>query len=217
MLKIVVYDSGRGGELFVTYLKRELPLVEVIPIIDREYSKELRCNRIRARRIAKDAISPFIGKVDLIVFANHFLTATSLKYFKHRYPEQKFVGFNLPLPDTFVSRPTLVLTTSALGRRPVFRKYIHSLKRNMKIIYSDQLIPKIDEGSLSFYDVRKNIVQRANMQPKELILTCSHFSEIKGQLRLAYGRNLKIYDSYSETCHEIYRTLKIRGYYKKRK
>lgn len=217
MLKIVVYDGGRGGELFAKHLKEQLPLVEIIPIIDKAHPELLRCGKRKARAIVCEAIASHVGKVDLIVIANHFIAATSLEYFRKKYPGQKFIGFSLPQPDTFVSRPTLVLTTSSLERRLVFKKYVRSLRRELKILSPDQLIPKIDDSSINYCDVRKIIVQRAKIKPDELILVCSHYSALISSLRLAYGRNLKIHDSYAETCHEVYRTLKIRGYYKKRK
>lgn len=217
MLKIVVYDGGRGGELFASHLKEQLPLVEIIPIIDKSHPELLHCSKRKARAIVRKAIAAHIGKVDLIIIANHFITATSLDYLRDKYPGQKFIGFSLPQPDTFVNRPTLVLTTSSLEHRLVFKRYVRGLRRESKILSPDQLISKIDDGSINYCDVRKIIVQRAKIKPSELILACSHYSALISSLRLAYGRSLKIHDSYAETCHEVYRTLKIRGYYKKRK
>ena len=34
MLKIVVFDGGYGGEFFADKLKEELPVVEIIRVID---------------------------------------------------------------------------------------------------------------------------------------------------------------------------------------
>ena len=34
MLKVVVFDSGYGGELFADYLEEELPLVDIVRVID---------------------------------------------------------------------------------------------------------------------------------------------------------------------------------------
>ena len=44
MLKIVVFDSGFGGELFADIIEEELPVVEVIRVIDWRNAKELQNN-----------------------------------------------------------------------------------------------------------------------------------------------------------------------------
>ena len=34
MLKVVVFDSGFGGELFADYFEEEMPVVEIVRVID---------------------------------------------------------------------------------------------------------------------------------------------------------------------------------------
>ena len=98
MLKVVVFDSGFGGELFADYFEEEMPVVEIIRVIDwRNAEGYLRGPRT-ARKLAREAIRPYIGRVDLIVFANQLVSVTSLKYFRRKYRGQKFIGLGLKEP-----------------------------------------------------------------------------------------------------------------------
>ena len=68
MMKIAVFDSGFGGELFADKLEEELPIVEVIRVIDWRNAKKLQNNPLKSRAIIKKALKPYINKVDLIIF-----------------------------------------------------------------------------------------------------------------------------------------------------
>ena len=98
MLKVVVYDGGYGGELFADYLEENLPIVEVIRVIDWRNASAITKSARSARRTAKAALSPYLGQVDLIIFANHLLSITGLRYFRRHYPNQKFLGLHLEPP-----------------------------------------------------------------------------------------------------------------------
>ena len=82
MLKIVVFDGGYGGEIFADYLQENLPIVETIRVIDWRNAEKILLKAKDARRVADAALRPYIGKVDLIIFANYLITITSLKYFR---------------------------------------------------------------------------------------------------------------------------------------
>lgn len=96
MLKVVVFDSGYGGELFADYLQENLPILQVVRVIDWRNSSIINTKYKEARKITESALLPYINKVDLIIFANHLLSVTSLKYFKRKYPYQKFIGIEFP-------------------------------------------------------------------------------------------------------------------------
>ena len=127
MLKVLVFDSGFGGELFADKLEEELPVVEVIRIIDWRNAKKLQNNPIKSRAIIKKDLKSYINKVDLIVFANHFLSITNLNYFKRKYRKQMFLGMKLKKPDSFIERDVLILTTSAVARTLSFHKFVYQM------------------------------------------------------------------------------------------
>ena len=214
VLKVVVFDCGYGGEFFADKLEVDLPVLEIIRVIDwRNADKYLKNPRL-ARKYAREALRPYLGRVDLIILANHLLSITSLKYFQHKFKPQKFVGFNLKQPDSFVKRDVLVLTTKAVTKTTSYYNYLFHLKRKIKTLTLDDWPAKIDDGELASEEIRAAILKplfRENFRPQEIVLACSQFEDIKPELRAIFSRNIKIYDSYGDTLRKICKTLKIRG------
>lgn len=215
MLKVVVFDSGYGGELFADYLGEELPVIEIIRVIDWRSADKILENPHGARKAAESSLRPFINKVDLIIFANFLLTATSLKYFKRKYKDQKFIGINLEEPSTFIKHDVLILTTKAMAKTISHYNFIVHLKRKVKVIPLDSWLQKIDDGELTPPEIKETIAHRLikenNFLPKEIILGCTHFYDIKSELNDAFSYNVKIYDGFLKTTRNVCKTLKIRG------
>ena len=220
MLKVVVFDGGYGGEFFADQLEEEVPIIEVIRVIDWRNAKQLLTSPRNARKVAQNALRPYIGKVDLIILANHLLTITSLKYFKRKYKEQKFIGLNLQSPDTFVKRDVLILTTKAVTRTVNYRNFIFQIRRKSLTLALDEWPAEIDDGELTEQEIRdtlENNLIKKNIHPGEIILACSQFNDIKPILKDIFGHNLKIYDSFNTTIRNTCKILRIRGSLKKPK
>lgn len=214
MMKIVVFDSGFGGELFADKLEEELPIVEVIRVIDWRNAKKLQNNPLKSRAIIKKALKPYINKVDLIIFANHFLSITNLNYFKRKYRKQKFLGMSLKKPDSFIKRDVLILTTTAVVHTLSFCKFIICLKRKSATLSLNSWPDKIDDGELKNAEIEEVInrfLEKRNLKPKEIILGCAQFNDIKVELRQIFGSNIRIYDSFDETLYKAIKMLRIRG------
>ena len=214
MLKIVVFDSGYGGELFADQLEETFPVVEIIRVIDWRNAEEFLKNHRRARREAMKSLRPYIGRVDLIVFANYYLSVTSLRYFSRKFKSQKFIGLELPQPDTFIQRPTVILATKALTRTINYHNYLFRLKRKTATICLDHWLPLVDDGELTEQTIKeefKYFYEKNHYRPAEIILACSHFSDLIPALRENIDKNLKIHDDFKNTITRIGKILKIRG------
>lgn len=214
MLKIAVFDSGYGGEAFADRLEEEINIIDIIRVIDWRHAEIYQTNPRMARSFTLEAIRPYIGKVDLIIFANHLLSLTSLKYFRKKYPQQKFLGLDLKAPDTFVKRDTLVLTTRAVTKTMEFHGFIFHLKRKVKTLAVDAWPTKIDDGELTQTEIDEtliNFINHKNFKPEEIILACSQFEDIIPNLRKLFGRKMRIYSSFDDTIREACKMLRIRG------
>ena len=214
MLKIVVFDSGYGGELFADCLETELPVVEVIRVIDWRNTDKILGHSKTARRVAKEALRPYIGKVDLIIFANYLLSLTSLKYFQRKYKNQKFLGLNLEKPSTFIKNDVLILTTKAVTKTINYYNFIFHLGRRTKTLALDDWVPKIDDGELSFTEIRETILKsliNTDFHPKEIVIGCSQFSDIKNELHDIFNESIRIYDGFLDLIRRVHKTLNIRG------
>ena len=220
MLKIVVYDSGYGGELFADQLGSFLPIVEIIRVIDWRNADKILNNPKSAREAALTALRPYIGEVDLIVFANYLLSATSLKFFQRKFRTQKFVGLGLNLPKAKYRDKTLILATKALTKTINFHNYLFHLKVKNKTMILDDWVSKIDDGELRFDEIRAKLIifmEKENWHAKEIIIACSQFSDIKRELKKVLGRDTKVYDGNEEAIKSICKTLRIRGALRKKK
>ena len=145
MLKIVVLDGGFGGELFADRLEEEFPVVEVIRVIPWRNADDFLKSPRTARRAAVRALKPYIGRVDLIILANHLLSTTSLRYFRRKYKNQRFAGLRLPDVTTFINRPTVVLTTTALSHTLNYRAYCLKLHRKVTSVCLLMVAKRLDK------------------------------------------------------------------------
>ena len=220
MLKIVVFDSGFGGELFADKLEEELGVIEIIRVIDWRNANKYLYHKKEARHAAEKALRPYLGKVDLIIFANYLLTITSLRFFRRKYPKQKFIGLDLVLPSTFIDRNTIILTTKAVSKTIRYRIYVSRLHRKTITVPLDDWPNKIDDGELKEDDIRETLSEITVVKkfvPKEIILACSQFNDIKPILRDIFSNNIKIHDSFNDLYHDTCKTLRIRGGIRKQK
>lgn len=218
MLSIVIFDSGYGGEFFADWLEEEIPVVKVTRVIDWRNAKPILESPKKARRIAATALNPYIGKADLIIFANHLLTITSLQYFRSKYKTQKFIGFELAKPDRFIKRKVLILTTKAVSKTITYHTFLFHLKTKTKTLCLDEWPALIDDGELSNEDIKNTIdtfLQREKFEPEEIILACSQFQDIKPFLAKHFGAKVRIYDSYNSALRQTCKALRLRGSLKK--
>ena len=214
MIKIVVFDCGYGGEFFADRFEDEIPVVDIIRVIDWRHAEQYLNSIKDSRVLAEAALRPYINKVDLIILANHLLSITSLKYFRRKYPKQKFVGFSLKTPDTFIQRDTLMITTKAVTRTMEYHGFLFRLKRKIKTITVDTWPLKIDDGELTDEEISETIsafIKKKHIQPEEIILGNAQLEDITSDLRKLFGHNLKIYSSFNDTIREACKLLHIRG------
>ena len=220
MLKIVIFDSGYGGEFFADRLSAELPIVEIIRVINWRKADVFLNNPREARKIARESLLPYIGKVDLVIFANYLLTITSLKYFQRNFKNQLFIGLNLTPPDTFVKKDVLVLSTTAVSKTLRFHTFIHGIKRNIHTINLNSWPEKIDDGELNFDETLETLARFIKKipgyHPKEIILASSQFEDIKNDLKTIFGPSTRIYDGFDEAIRQTCIKLRIRGSAKKK-
>ena len=213
MLKIVVFDGGYGGELFADMLEEEIPVIEVIRVIDWRNAEALNQTAKTARQAAEKALQPYIGKVDLIVFANHLLSITSLKYFRRKYANQKYLGFKLESPTGAQKRDYLVLTTRPVARTLKFRWFAWRLKSKVKTLQLDEWPRLIDDGELGQFEVAEalELAAIARNKPRDIVLACAAFRDVRGELNGYFKHKVKVYDGFEEAIKAACRMLKIRG------
>ncbi len=211
MLKIVVFDSGYGGELFADKLEAELPTVEVIRVIDWRNADLILTSSRKAREIAEKTLRPYLNRVDLIIFANYLISTTSLKYFRKKYKGQKFVGFHLAPRRIEPEKRTMILTTTATTKNFAYFAFAHRIKA--KTICLDCWPLLIDDGELTKEKFEEDINAASancrNFSPQQVMLACGQFSELIPELRRIFGHNVRIVDSFDDTMRDVFTVLRL--------
>ena len=220
MIKIAIYDSGYGGELFADALEEEFPTYKVIRVIDWRNSAKIIKSIKTARQAALESLRPYIGKTDLIVFANFLLSITSLKYFRKHFPNQKFVGFSLPKPHllrTCRERRTIILSTKALSKSLLFQLYLLKLRSisKIKVANLDAWVEKIDDGELTETKIAHALSKYQNFHPNAIILACSQFIELEPQIKSVFPKRLKTFKYHKVLIGNIRTALQIFDYQRK--
>lgn len=214
MLKVVVFDCGYGGELFADKLEQELPIIQVIRVIDWRNSEDFLKNPRIARHRAIDALKPYIGRTDLIILANYLVATTSLKYFRRKYKDQRFCGLELPCLNDSFGRPTITLTTKALTKTINYHNYLFRLKRKVHTICLDDWPILIDDGELDEKTIQsrfEDFFLKHNYKPSEVIIACNQFNNIVPELKHAISGNIKIHNGFDKTIRDACKILKIKG------
>lgn len=213
MLKIVVFDGGYGGELLADRLASELPVVEIVRVIDWRNAESILMHPKKGRQAAEKALRPYIGKVDLIIIANYLLSTTSLNYFRRKFRGQKFVGLKLRSRRIGAKKTTLILTTTATAKSLTFFRLAHQLRA--KTVCLDSWPLMIDNGELTNDNIKGALVSTFdklyNFSPEQILLLCGQFTEFIPELHQFFGRNVRIVDSFDDTIRDAYRMLDIRG------
>lgn len=213
MLKIVIFDSGYGGEDFADRLESELPTTEIIRVINRNDINATLKSSKNARALAEKALLPFIGKVDLIIFANYLVSSTSLRYFRRKYKNQKFIGFTLRPRRIVPGRPTLILTTKAITKN--FTYFNFARRHNAKTICLDHWSTLIDSDNFTIKkfetDLKPEVDKIKKFTPKQIFLACGEFNGFKPEFQQFFGHNARIIDSFDDTMDETFRALNLRG------
>ena len=218
MPKIVVFDSGFGGELFADRVEDLFPNLEVIRVIDWRHAHEYVKNRLSARAAAEKALGPYIGKVDVIMLANHLLSV-DIGYFRHRHKNQKFSGFDLAIPCRCraKSKPenALVLTTKSVRVTPKYLTFKRRINMKTKTINCDDWVELIDNGELTDSQIteRLNRAITKKFHPQVIILACTQFADIKQNLRAMFGPVVAIEDGHYDALKNLCAALDTKGYH----
>lgn len=187
-------------------------MVEVVRVIDWRHADEITAHARSARQVAEIALRPYLGKVDLIIFANTLLTLTALRYFRRKYPGQLFLGIPLQLPDR-PSRDIVLLTTQAVTRTLGYRTYLHRIKTRTETIALDAWPSQIDDGELRPTHIAAALTS-AKILPVhrcDLVLACTQFRDIRAELSDYFNTNVRFYDGFEDALRDVCRALKIRG------
>lgn len=215
MLKVLVFDSGWGGELFADYLENEIGIIDVIRVIDWHNSPHEEFDEESLRALTEYMICPYIGRVDIIVLASYVVTEATLDWLRERYPGQKFLGFEIRLFSIIhanYSKRILIASSKFLLNRP---KYLMA-KRHIESVYGIQVIPLdchewtklIDNGNMTDIIIRQTL-KDYDWRKDIILLYNTHYLDIKPRLEELFGWRVQVEDDFAYMLRQVYRALRL--------
>lgn len=196
MLKVVIFDSGWGGDLAADCLEQNLAVVEIIRVIDWRHAPYTSKSRHEICQLAEEALQEYCGKVDVIVLTN-FVAHCALKYLQRRYPEQKFICITLPSQrlDRQVYHKVMVLTTTKVRRSLSYQKWRRGLK-NKTVVEPccDHWETLIDDGELTEQQLWSDLEPYRTAHVDTVILGSAHLWDLAEQIEQALGWQATVLD-----------------------
>ncbi len=212
MLKVVIFDSGWGGEMFADYVEEQIKVIDVIRVIDWRNAPYNKHTKEEIIRLSEAALYPYIGNVNVIVLASNEVTAVALDYLKKKYPEQKFVGFNWDELRKWSTRRILVLTTGLVKQSNDYLKAKKNwVKAKIKECLCEDWAQLIDDGELTNEKIEADIGNNKAYDPDVIMLGCTQFADIKNTLSKIFGWRTTIIDNYRPTLQELCHALGFLG------
>lgn len=215
MLKVVVFDSGWGGEMFADYLEERVPVVEVTRVIDWRKAPYSKCVPTDICFMTERALRPYIGEVDVIVLASYAVTVAALAYLRWRYPDQKFVGFEMRLSEYVVGQESIknvmVLAAGVVEDSISFEREMFEMK-HLIVVHPTCLnwIQKVDDGEMDEKALRKELGEFTNLRVDAILLYSTGFVDIKPILEKIYKVGVVI-DDFERVVQWTCTALRLRG------
>ena len=211
MLKIVIFDTGTGGEMFADYVEQELAVVEVVRELHYEMAAD--CSLGEMRLLTEAALLPHIGKADVIVLASYEITSAALTFLQRKYPRQKFLGFRPRLSRRLGGFPDgkrIMLVASRIVQRSA--AYNHELEDlgRFKLVESEHDDwAEVEAGLASVEDLRRE--QRKIGKIDAILMYCTDYRYLGRTFEKLYGWQVKVIDDYAGVFRDICLALGLRG------
>ena len=215
MLKVVVFDSGWGGEMFADYLEEKVPVVEVTRVIDWRNAPYSEKGRTDICVMTDNALKPYIGEVDVIVLASFAVTVAALPYLRWKYPNQHFVGFEMNLSDYVADRWNAgAVMTLATGVVAESISYGRELKKMSELTIvtpnCSDWIRKVDDGEMTEMSLRKSLGIYARINVGTILLYSTGFADLAPILKKIYGPNVAVVDDFARVMVRVCEILGLR-------
>lgn len=236
MKKIVVFDSGWGGEMVADFLAHELQTIEVIRVIDWRNAPYGNKNYQLVFQLVEEGIKPYLNRVDAIVLGGY---ACSVVYpgLQRKFPDQNFVPMQVDFFRLLQSRSSNKNICALMNKVTAKSEINHELRQ--KLPNSNIIIPDscnwdqlIDDGEMQsqimvselgkHFILRNgaNLSQSSNTEPDlsqpamradVVLLMDTHLWDVKSEIERLFGWGTRVLDSKNKLLHDVCAALKLRG------
>lgn len=191
MLKIVVCDSGWGGELVADFLSEELGMVEVVRVIDWPHASYHDRSSTEISQLAEAALNQYLNQVDLIVLGG-YATSLALDNLQAKYPNQSFVSMGYSLQHILHTKNYPYRIGILAGRQTINSDLVEQLHEDLPqstfaSFDCGAWESPIDDGELSTKQIRADLDSSFKLATKTTPRSLQ-----RSQIRKQKQRNLSL-------------------------
>ncbi len=232
MLKVVVFDSGWGGDFIADFLTAELSTVEIIRVIDWKHAPYDGRTLSDVYQLTRQSLKKYIHQVDLIVLAG-YTVSLFLRNLQEHYPEQKFVGVGINFYRILKSRNYPYHVTIMGNDLLPNSHFCDDVRQNLP--YSTIALPDcshyeqlIDDGEMSLEILCEDLQTYFQINPKYVnahhdavptdliesdivLLLNTHFWSIKDEIEEAFGYRVRVLDFRKKLLRDVCIALNLLG------
>lgn len=209
-MKVAIFDTGAGGELFSIYFSNLYPEVEVRTAIDSENSPYGDKSEDDIFALTDKMVNNYVGKVDAIVLACNTATAVAIDKLRLKYPKQVFIGFEPMIKTASMLTETgkiMVLATSATKKSDRYKR-LKSRFPEINVIEPkcDSWATLIDNASFTQKEA-KNALGGLLKGVDVIILACTHYVAILDIIQKIAGRQITVIDPFASVSRHMNKML----------
>lgn len=209
---IVVFDSGIGGKMLVTAIKKKLPSQRVVFVSDSEHCPYGEKSVSEVRKLVLAKLKSYLDdqSANVIVLACNTATVAVIDWLREKYPNIQFVGMVPALKPAIALSKTktiAVLATPVTIKSAKYRQLIRDFGRGLRVfsIGCKGLARAIEDDNKKEI---KNLFTKYLSPLKSrgvdtVVLGCTHYVLVKKDIKKLFGRAVKIIDSNAAVADRV--------------
>ncbi len=210
---VLVIDSGTGGKMVFSKIKKVFSSENYILFIDKKYCPYGNKSQEELRNHIKQVFDYFTTHFTLkaVIVACNTLSSMFKDYLRDNFKEIKFFFYEPLLNKRILSRPTLVLsTTNTLKNSKIIKKY--QSNPNCYCVGFSCLAKMIDDKAQNIQDFLNEQLSFYMVKDiKNIVIGCTHYEAIKSNLEMLFGK-VKFYDKTPIILEQLSKVLSKRGF-----
>ena len=223
---IGLFDSGIGGLTVLREVQSRLPAESTIYIGDSSRHPYGTRSDAEVRTFAEELSDELVARgVKAIIIACNTATAVSLEHLRQRHPSTPIIGVIRPgaaaaALATRTGRVGVLATVATVRSRAYFAA-IKDENPGTRVIEraASELVPLIESGLTNTQEMRDAIHAAIDPflagDPSEridtLLLGCTHFPLIRGEIDAALGAPIAVVDSAAATASFLQEIISVNG------
>lgn len=186
-MRIGIFDTGLGGEIVAKRLKHYFPDATFTVINDRKNLPYGNKTTDEIYVLTKTAVTPLVGKNDVIVLACNTATAAAIDRLRADFPDQEFVGYEpmvKPAAEITRSGCVVILATPATIKSDRYQNLVTKYGQNIRIFTPDCTTWASDIESGNAAKIELGVIAHCvDVKTDVIVLACTHYLELQDRIQ----------------------------------